>query len=48
MLLDLIGAASPSFHNMFTETTNLYDRLARIGTCMYVYYTTCTCMYDSQ
>ena len=42
MLLDLIGAASPSFHNMFTETTNLYDRLARIGTCTYDMYDTHT------
>lgn len=31
ILLDLIGAANPTFHDMFTETTNLYQRLSRIG-----------------
>lgn len=30
MLLDLIGAANPTFHDMFTETTNLHQRLSRI------------------
>ncbi|CAI8006090.1 Glutaminyl-peptide cyclotransferase [Geodia barretti] len=30
VLLDLIGAQNPTFHNMFESTTNLYGRLARI------------------
>ena len=31
VLLDLIGAADPTFHDMFRETTHLFQRLARIG-----------------
>ena len=31
ILLDLIGAANPTFHDMFRETTHLFQRLARIG-----------------
>ena len=43
ILLDLIGAANPTFHDMFTETTNLYQRFSRIG--MYVYM---SCFHTAQ
>ena len=50
MLLDLIGAANPTFHDMFSDTTNIYQRLSRIGiysTYMYIciYVHTCTRIY---
>ena len=34
ILLDLIGSSNPipSFHDMYTETTNLFQRLVGIGT----------------
>jgi len=31
VLLDLIGAKQPSFHNFFDETRSLYEQLAKIG-----------------
>ena len=31
ILLDLIGAKLPIFHNFFDETRPLYEQLAKIG-----------------
>ena len=31
VLLDLIGASSPSFHDMFADTTVLFQRIVKIG-----------------
>lgn len=39
VLLDLIGASNPTFHDMFAATTALFQRIVKIGGCL------CGCVY---